>query len=311
MVLQSNGGIMPKWFLVLALVVMFFAPVAARAQGEASLASVSVEIWPEYDKPAVLIIEHITLAAATELPVTLAIRVPAQAEVNAVAINDSRGGLVYAPYERQVQGQWAVLTLKSNSSNVQIEYYDPLIKDGARRHVVYVWPGDYAADTLLLRFQQPVGATNFVITPVPTGTSVGTDDLTYASLNAGPLAAGETFTLSADYQKETDNLSISGRVVEPVEPLGSDTSGRLSLTRLLPWILGGLLAILAIGGVVAGLWYWQSKRGGDPASRQRHAKRLDAAKDTHGVIHCHQCGRRAQPGDQFCRACGTRLRHKA
>jgi uncharacterized OB-fold protein len=64
---------------------------------------------------------------------------------------------------------------------------------------------------------------------------------------------------------------------------------------------------LIVGGVV---WYLQSGKGKEEErSRRRH--RLAPVKEpesTGGYVYCHQCGKRAGPGDRFCRACGAKLR---
>jgi hypothetical protein len=154
-------------------------------------------------------------------------------------------------------------------------------------------------------FKLPIDATDFQSEPVMNPLGSGTDNLSYYGLNAGALDAGETFSISLGYQKTTDRLSTSGQSVEPVEDLGSGISG-FRLSELLPWMIG----ILGLVLIAAGFIYFLSTRKGSKsgrAGRKRHApSRTEEAAA--GATYCHQCGRRAQPGDQFCRACGTRLR---
>ncbi|MGA2503961.1 MAG: hypothetical protein ABSG01_07710, partial [Anaerolineales bacterium] len=95
---------MRKWFTALAVLIALWVTFPAQAQSELRLSSVSVDIWPEYDQPAVLVIYHISMPANTTLPVTLNLRIPAQAEAYAVAISDPVNGLLNAPYDRTVQG---------------------------------------------------------------------------------------------------------------------------------------------------------------------------------------------------------------
>ncbi len=101
---------MRKLMLMLTLLILLmFVPVPAQAQSVIHLSSVSVDIWPEYDQPAVLMIYQITLASDTTLPASLSLRIPSGVEINAVAVVDPTQGLVNAPYENTVQGQWSVL----------------------------------------------------------------------------------------------------------------------------------------------------------------------------------------------------------
>jgi hypothetical protein len=76
------------------------------------------------------------------------------------------------------------------------------------------------------------------------------------------------------------------------------------MTGILPWVLAGIGVLLIAVGVV-GFAVWQ--RGGQRSSTIR--RQTPQHKEGEGeFIYCHQCGKRAQPGDIFCRTCGTRLR---
>ena len=58
---------MRKLMLMLSLWIVLLVPVSVQAQGKLHFSLVSVDIWPEYDRPAVLMIYHITLAPDTSL----------------------------------------------------------------------------------------------------------------------------------------------------------------------------------------------------------------------------------------------------
>ncbi len=60
-------------------------------------------------------------------------------------------------------------------------------------------------------------------------------------------------------------------------------------------------------GLVVGLNYWRGT-GKETMKRKRHAVKREDEKDASDAYYCPQCGKRAQPADQFCRTCGTRLR---
>jgi len=291
-------------FLLLAILIF---PMSVQAQGTVRFDAVSVEIWPEYDRPDVLVIYRLSLAPDVELPTTLSIRVPAQAEINAVATGVAGGSLFTTQYTPQIEGEWKKITLTTSDSQVQIEFYDPLPKQESDRQFSFQWAGDYAAETFEVYFKLPIDATNFQSEPALTPLGTGTDNLAYYGLTVGGLDAGEIFSLSLDYQKSTARLSTSAQTVEPVEDLGSGMSG-FQISEYLPWILGGLGVILIVAGIV---YFVLSRKGNKPGStgRKRHAP-TRSEEAVSGATYCHQCGRRAQPGDQFCRACGTRLRRE-
>ena len=56
---------MRKWILPLFLVISLLLPLAAAAQSPVTFSSLQIQIWPEYDKPGVLVIYQITLSPST------------------------------------------------------------------------------------------------------------------------------------------------------------------------------------------------------------------------------------------------------
>jgi len=285
----------------------------ARAQGEVKLSSLQVDLWPEYDKPTVLVIYHITLPASISLPVDLSLRIPAAAgEPSAVAVRqltaEGQPSLFTISYKRQVDGDWGVISLKATMPEVQLEYYDPgLVKQGEARQFEYRWPGDYAVDSLDVQVQQPVGASEMSISPASGAATTGNDGLMYYKKDVGALQAGQTFSLMVNYKKSGDELSAASLQVQPSAPVTSITPGQNALMTILPWALGAFGLVLIAGG---GAWYYFSGRKKKEDGRHPHRRRSAAQAETEeeGFIYCHQCGKRASPGDRFCRTCGTKLR---
>lgn len=296
---------MRKCLTALAVLIAFLVAFPAQAQSDLRLSSVRVDVWPEYDQPAVLVIYHITLPTSTTLPVTLNLRIPAQAEAYAVAVSDPVKGLLNAPYDRTVQGTLATLAITANATEVQVEYYDTLVKNGSARHIVYGWAGDYAVDSFAVDIQQPTGATNMVTNPSLPPSPIGQDGFIYYESTPQPLSAGQTFSLTADYQKTSDTLSTTGLPVQPTQPLTSNTPGRVTMNAVLPWVLAGLGGALIVIGIVGGFYMWNNGTRRSGAKRKRHGQLQQESESEE--TYCHQCGKRAQPGDVFCRTCGMRL----
>ncbi len=310
---------MTKKILALCLILLSSLwGLSARAQGNVTLASAEVDLWPEYDRPNMLVIYHLTLAAQVSPPVELSVQIPARVgDPHAVAVRQADGALFSVVYDREVQGDWAAITFTATSPDVQLEYYDPnLVKQDNARHFEYQWPGDYAVDSLVISVQQPLGATDMRISPGMGGGQTRADGLVYYTAEVGALRAGEQFSVTIDYQKSTDELSASTLTVEPSAPITETTAGRTSMMQALPWVLGGLGLVLILGG---GIWYWQSGRqSSSRESDKRRRRKTSSTISTPAVagnespesefIYCHQCGKRAGPNDRFCRACGARLR---
>jgi len=299
-------------FLVFLMGLIVYLP--ASAQSAPRLSSLEVDLWPEYDRPSVLVIYRITLPAGTSLPVDLSFRIPAGAgEPTAVAVRQAtaEGGssLFTIPHERLVSGEWGVITLTATAPELQLEYYDPgLVKSERARQFEYRWPGDYAVDSLVVQVQQPVGASEMQLSPASGAGVPENDGMTYFNKEVGALPAGQTFSLSIGYKKPGDELSASSLQVQPSAPVTSVTPGQNILSAVLPWVLGGVGVLLILGG---GAWYWFSgrqKREDKPRRHRHAATKSEPVEDTGGYVYCHQCGKRAAPSDRFCRACGMKLR---
>lgn len=297
--------------VALLFVLALMVPGAARAQANLTLSAVQVDLWPEFDRPSMLVIYHITLPAQGFKPTDLSFSIPAAVgKPNAVAAKQPDGTLISLSFDQQTAADWSVIKFTATTPESQIEYYDPsLKKQGSNRSFEYQWHGDYAVDSFVVSAQQPVDASNLTISPGTTTSEAGKDGLTYFTRQIGALAAGQPFTLQVGYQKSTDTLSTNVVKPQPSAPITEETAGRITtLTSFLPWALGILGILLIVGG---GVWYWQSGRQKErPAKRLRHRPAVAEREPepVQGNVYCHQCGKRAAPGDQFCRTCGARLR---
>ncbi len=150
-----------------------------------------------------------------------------------------------------------------------------------------------------IEVQQPFDASDLKTDPALN--DVNTTDMTYHSGNFGPLAAGQTFTLKASYQKQSDEVSVNLMPAQSAGPVDANTAGRVSLSTYLPWLLAGAGVQLVTGG----LYYYFRGQSRPKQVRRRH---VALAETVEGPKYCPQCGTRARPGDRFCRTCGTRIR---
>jgi hypothetical protein len=301
---------MRKWFMLLTLLVVSLMPVGAQAQANARFSAVTVDVWPEYDQPSVLVIYHYSLAEDVTLPASLDLRIPAQANINAVAVlDDASGALITTNYQSKVSGDWATLSITADSRNIQVEYYDSYNKQGDTRSYAFIWPGNYAVDAFSVSFQKPVDSTDLKLNPDLGAGAVAEDGLTYYNSVVGALQVNQKYTLTVEYTKATDTLSKTAQIIKPSAPLDTNVQGRVSFSEYLPWILAGLGGLLVVGGLVFWFVNWrQTRKRTSRDSRKRHAVSASEKGDLPGNIYCHQCGKRAQPGDVFCRTCGSRMR---
>lgn len=300
---------------LLLLLALLLIPLQASAQSAVPLGRVEVALWPEYDQQAMLVIYRVTLPAATTLPTTVVVPIPARVgDPTAVAQQASDGALILARYERAaVDGDWARLTIQADSAVLQVEYYDPLTIDGVARSYDFAWPAGYAVTELAYEILQPVGASGMQSDPAAASERVGSNGLTFYSGSLGAQDGSADARIRVGYSKSDEALSVESAPLP-----GSDTPAigaaqpagvPASLTSLAPWLIGGLgLALLAAGALL----FLRSRQADRRAGRPRHRptrsteggeRTIDAS-----AVFCHSCGTPAGVADAFCRKCGTRLR---
>lgn len=290
--------------LLLLLILLLMAPALAWAQGEVVIETLQAEFWPEYDRPEMLVIYRIQLNAETPLPAALRIPMPAAVGApSAVAILNASGQLVNAPYELEQVGTVLYVLLESPSRLAQVEYYDPaLTRVGTTRSYIDRIQFGVPIRNLVLRVQQPLGASGLTVQPGEVSQAVEADGLTYASASLGSLAADEALEVSIGYEKTGDGLSVAG--LAPVAAVPGVTSG--NNLQVLAWALG--VAGLGLLGFAAWRYVNESKTA-RPSRARRRVRRVSGSGSTADATgFCHKCGAAAQAGDVFCRACGTRLR---
>ena len=298
-------------FTILILIVII--PSHGQAQTEVSFSSVEINLWPEFDKTSMLVIYRITLNPTVSLPAEIRFRIPSNAGTpHAVAGRQPDGVMINIPYTQEQGGEWTWLVFQALIPDIQVEYYDPdLVKNGDNRNFEYMWMGDYAVDSLYVEIQQPTGATDMQIKPGMATVKSGSDNLNYYLIDVGALSTDQQFSITLSYQKQDDQLSINNLQIESAGPLDNTTAGRMRISSDMPMVLGILGLTLLIGGVI---WYWRS---GHTAFKQEPKQRKNdepsqttnnSRKEEPEYIYCSHCGKRASPGDWFCRACGSQLR---
>jgi hypothetical protein len=309
-------------WLAIALALLY-PSVALAQEAPPTLESLTIDLWPEFDQPGVLVIYSGQLTAPNDPAAPITLLLPPGVELNAVATLDrANGNLLEAGHEIQTVGESTQITLTSEMDNFWVEFYAPadaITQDGDSRSFSHTWGGDLAVDQLIWHVQQPATASDLAVTPE--GGQVGTDtfNLPDYTVEGGAVAAGETASASVSYVKTDDVLSVSQVAPQPAPEAqlpAPDTSpspaGSAPLIGILPIGLAVLGVALLAGGI---FFYWRSGRSADVsppaeparlASRPRASRAERAAQQRQDAAgYCTNCGNPLQPGDKFCRECGT------
>jgi hypothetical protein len=304
---------MRKWFLILVLAIVFLLPLKVVGQGDVKFNSLKVDVRPEYDRLEVLVMYDMELPQSA-LGSQLSLRIPAAAgNPFALAYGPGDGTLFDLQYERQVSGEWAFINFSPPMAFLRLEYYDPsLLREGDTHYFTYVWPGDYAADSVTMMVMQPYGASDMSITPGQWQSRLDNDGLTFYGSEIGQVPSGEEIQIKVSYLKTSTDLTTEHLLPQPSGEIPEGATGDAQWQQLIPWVLGILGAMMLGGGLY---WYWRTGQRSQQPVRQRSRGRSTAAtlessggaKDS-TEIYCHQCGKRASTSDRFCRSCGARLR---
>jgi hypothetical protein len=290
--------------------VFFIFPSFAFAQTKVTLNTVTVQLWPEYDQPSMLVIVDFKVAPMTPLPVDLTFRIPSNANLIAVAVQAEDGDLLNAAFESP-KGDGGIQTFTVHvEQNVvyRFEYYQPLGFNGDRRTFSYVWGNDYAVKKFSVTVLEPLDTKS--LSTEPNYVSVQqTDGLNIYEGEVLKLETGEEYILNLQYEKSTDTLVSQPQGIQPAAPVDENTPGRISLSSSYPYVIGILGVAMILGGIV---YYWRTGHV-IPRTLRRRRRSVNSIVEDDGAktgTYCPQCGARAKSGDRFCRTCGTRLRRQ-
>lgn len=287
---------------MLALCLAFVA-WPAQAQPSPVFSELEISVWPEYDRPEVLVIYRGQFAADTPLPVAVEIRIPARVgQPYAVARVTDEGRRLNQEYTTHIEGDRLVVSFELPTLGFQLEYYDLLPTDeNGRRSYAFTYVADYPVETLDLDFQMPAMAEGFFLTPAAPLAVQEADGLFYHLVRAGPMAQGEAKGWTFTYRKADSSLSVEWLAPTPTPNAMVTAKGPVHPAT---WLL--LIAFVAL---VVGMAAFRLGRRTRPASRPSgQAQRSPAVADE--AFFCHRCGVQLRPNSEFCHRCGTAVRER-
>jgi hypothetical protein len=311
-----------KRLLLIAAVCVAFLAGPAQAQDAPTLSSLEISIWPEFDRPEVLVIYRGLLSADIPLPAPVEIRIPARVgQPTAVAYVDEAGQRLNQQYTTRLEDDWLVVSFELVAQGFQLEYYDLLPVDSAgQREYTYAYEADYDIASLSVEFQVPPTAAGFAVDPQADSVGQETDGLTYHQVTIQSLARGQQREWKFTYQKNNTDLTVSAFVEPeapaPVTPPAADgTDGSTVLIFVIAFV-----ALVAVG---AGA-FWLGRRT-QPLPRTapqaaRKQKRRGSGRGAQArpspaprpsgtdTLFCYQCGVRLRPDSEFCHKCGAAVR---
>jgi ribosomal protein L32 len=298
--------------LVVAVWLGWQATESVYPQDNPRLATLDIAIWPEFDRPAALMILRAEIAEDVDLPAAVSMRIPASSGGPAALAYaaSADGQLLNLGYQRSDAQDFITLTFSTPERFFQVEFYDPIAVGTTDRSYTYTWPGDLAADKLSVELQEPATATGLSVQPELGAGQIRPDGLTYRQADLGAFDAGQTLAIDVSYQKTESRTSAEILGLETRAPSGADGAG--SDEGMSVWLLVAIaLAVLVVGVSGVALWRWRSLQPVPAAGRAtRAARRREqaAGQRESGANFCPQCGAALRSRDRFCPECGTAVR---
>jgi hypothetical protein len=170
----------------------------------ADIEFLQIDFWPDFDRPAVLVLLTGRLPAAIPLPADVALPIPADAQINAVAQIDDTGmsSIDYTIVDGAVLFQ-------SPTPAFRVEYYVPYQRDQNRRFYEFQWLAPFSVYELAVQVQRPANTADLAIDPQPSVSFTDdADGLDYYQLNSLSVPRGIPYNLNFSYTMPSDALTI-------------------------------------------------------------------------------------------------------
>jgi len=276
---------------------LLLLPALAAAAGNAPrLERLEVDIWPEYDRPAALVILKGELAGSVESPTPLTLRIPATSGgPSALAYSAQEAGqLLNLRHEQSAAGDFITLRFAVPARFFHVEFYEPLDTRGAERSYRYRWPGDLPVEKLRVTVQEPAAASGMTVQPDLGQWTVGRDSLRYRSAELGPVPLGKILSFEIGYAK-TDPRSTTQILKAGSSPeAAGDRTSQEERASFRLFIASTAFALLLAGSTLVYFVWWK-----------RRPRVTSTAETDQG--YCPKCGHRPSAGDRYCAHCGAAL----
>jgi len=292
------------WFMKRNIFIfLFILLLIPAAQGNAqnditAVESLTIDLWPDYDRPSVLVLLTGRLPDNTRFPATVTVPFPENAQLNAVARIDGRDGIMKDDIS-SIPGPSEMLMFITPDLRFRVEYYIPYTVVGNQRLFDYSWLADFAVNSLHLKIQEPKRATSFDVKPAATDILRREDGFTYHAFSPRAVLSGQSFSVHLEYEMTTTQLSTdklprtsTGSQI-PGDPSRSDPGSRTNWAI----IVGGLILIIGVIWLIAP---GRNQADTPEPHLQRHQKQPR-------IKFCRDCGEPVDNVDRWCGQCGAKL----
>jgi len=289
-----------RYFLLIVLFVLILPAVGHTQSKATAIDSLIIELWPDYDRPSVLVLLTGTLPAGTTLPATVTLPIPESAQLNAVARIDSSDGRMKNDILSSPDPDG--ISFITPDLRFRLEYYLPYAVNNHQRTFNFSWLAATSVNKFKLKVQRPLFASQLTTEPASINIFRGEDGFTYYTFPEQVVTAGQSFSVRVDYSMSTAKLSVEG-LAQPgtrVQETGSPSTAKTGADINWP-----LLSVVAGGIIIFMVFVW--KIATRRAESNRPIIQNAATQKESDSEFCSNCDNPVGIDDRFCSKCGAAL----
>ena len=289
--------------------ILFFLPIlllwtpldAGYAQKQVTAVdSLVIELWPDYDRPSVLVLLTGTLPADTAFPVAVTLPLPETAQLNAVARIDSSDGVMKDDIISTARS--GVIEFITPDPLFRLEYYFPYRVNNNQKSFDFTWLADLSVNKLELRVQQPVSVNSLSTEPATEKVVKRDNGFDYHILPVQAVPAGQPFSVLVNYKMATAQLSVEQLPSRGAGLQAPELSSKSSAGSGTNWPI----VAIVVGGLIIVIFFVRQMASRRPLSSTGKRRPAEAEEQSRADL-CENCGKPVDEEDRFCAKCGTEL----
>ncbi|MCH7819912.1 MAG: zinc ribbon domain-containing protein [Candidatus Marinimicrobia bacterium] len=294
----------PKLAAVAIFIFVFLLPGMNQNYASENLTEVSslkIDLWPEYDKPMVLVMIDGWIAESVELPIEVRLSVMEGGSVHMGCSITPAGGHIHESFKEGTDGDGNYVTFVLRERQFHLEYYYNSFRDTPFRKFDYYFKSPFNISNVQVEIKEPLGSTGFILNPPSKFPMKNRSGITIHSLNIGEVKIGEEIIISAEYSKN-DLIPSNKRV--------NKFSSTVDTYKFLTILFGSILFILL--GYAA--FRWSSAPSNTDKKHKKKSKKhknrqpiMSKSTDQNRINFCFQCGNELKSPFHYCGVCGTKI----
>lgn len=196
------------WLICFILLAGLGAP--SLAQESSALSELTIRLWPEFDRPEVLVILQGTVDESASLPAVVSLPLPPEVDQPfVVASAETDGPLIeVSTFEVQPGEDANWVTFQTEQPNIWLEYYDDLQIEGDRRTYAFQWPGGLEIATASFEVLQPLGVDELEVDPTASPELQEDGQVHYIG-QLGTIAQSDQFQIQLNYDRSEEIPELS------------------------------------------------------------------------------------------------------